>query len=199
MYFFRFKLIFILLVAVNIRANAQSLKFLIPDGAVAQYAGSIGYFSAGVSYDLFPNKRGSLDAMYGFVPGNRGGVLHIAAAKFTYRPWSIGVKDWAKFYPLNPGAFISYTFHKDLSFKFPSGQYSHDYYYWSEAMRPHLSVSSEVEVNTDKFIRNTGIKAIGFYIEANTNDYYLINYLQNTSALKLNDIFLLGIGTRVKF
>lgn len=180
-------------------ASAQNLKFLVPDEAIGQYAGSIGYFSGGIGYDLFPNKRGNLDLVYGFVPGSKGGVLHIATAKFSYRPWAIDLKDWGKVYPFNPGIFASYTFHKDLSFKFPSGQYAHDYYYWSEALRPHLSFSSEIELNAGKISKNMGIRAIGLYIEANTNDYYLINFLQNTSALKIDDIFQLGIGTRIKF
>lgn len=198
-YIFRFQLLVVLFVVTNRNVSAQDLKFLIPDGAELQYAGSIGYVSGGVSYDLFPNKRGNVDLMYGFVPGSKGGVLHITTAKFAYKPWSIMIKDWGKIYPFNPGAFLTYTFHKDLSLKFPSGQYSHDYYYWSEALRPHLSFSSEIEISADKLMKEAGIKAIGLYVEMNTNDYYLINYLQNTSALKIDDIFQLGIGMRVKF
>lgn len=199
MYIFKFRLVLVLLLVASASASAQNLKFLIPDGAELQYAGSIGYFSGGVSYDLFSNKRGNIDLMYGFVPGSKGGVLHIATAKFAYKPWSIKVKDWGKVYPFNPGAFLTYTFHKDLSFKFPGGQYSHDYYYWSEALRPHLSFSSEIEINADKLTKKAGIKAVGLYVEMNTNDYYLINYLQNTSALTIDDIFQIGIGMRVKF
>jgi hypothetical protein len=198
-YIFRFQLIVLLFSLTNSSVFAQGFKFLIPDGAELQYAGSIGYLSGGVSYDLFPNKRGNMDLMYGFVPGNKGGVLHIATVKFAYKPWTIKLKDWGRLYPFNPGLFATYTFHKELSFKFPSGQYAHDYYYWSEALRPHLSFSSEIELNARKFIKETGIKAIGLYIEMNTNDYYLVNYFQNMSALKIDDIFQLGIGTRVKF
>ncbi|NRF37844.1 hypothetical protein HQN83_03905 [Pedobacter sp. LMG 31643] len=188
-----------LLLLTSTKISAQNFKFLIPDEAIVQYAGSIGYFSGGVGYELFGNKRGNLDLLYGFVPGSKGGVLNIATAKFGYRPWSIKVKDWGKFYPFNPAIFATYTFHKDLSFKFPSGQYAHDYYYWSEALRPHLAFSSEIELDAKKLLKNIGIRAIGLYIEANTNDFYLINYFQNTSALTVTDIFQLGIGMRVKF
>jgi hypothetical protein len=197
-YFFKLQCA-LLLLAISSRTSAQTFKFLVPDEALVQYAGSIGYFSGGISYELFGNKKGNLDLLYGFVPGSKGGVLHITTAKFSYKPWSIKVKDWGKIYPFNPGLFATYTFHKDLSFKFPSGQYAHDYYYWSEALRPHLSFSSEIELNANQILRTTGIRAIGLYIEANTNDYYLVNYLQNTSALKIDDIFQLGIGARLKF
>lgn len=198
-YIFKFRFVFLLLLASSPKVSAQSFKFLIPDGAIVQYAGSIGYFSGGVGYELFGNKRGNLDLLYGFVPGSKGGVLNIATAKFGYKPWSVKVKDWGKFYPFNPAIFATYTFHKDLSFKFPSGQYAHDYYYWSEALRPHLAFSSEIELDAKKLLKNTGIRAVGLYIEANTNDFYVINYFQNMSALTVTDIFQLGIGMRVKF
>lgn len=195
----KIKLFLPLLTLFTLESSAQKLKFLIPDQAIIQYAGSIGYFSGGASYDLFPNKRGNLDLMYGFVPGNKGGVLNITTVKVAYKPWNISLKNWGNFYPFNPGLFATYTFHKDLSFKFPGGQYSHDYYYWSEALRPHLAVNSEISVKADKLLKNTGIKTVGVYIEANTNDYYLINYLQNMSALTFDDIFQLGIGMRIRF
>lgn len=198
-YFFKLKLVLVLLLVIHIKVSAQDLRFLIPDGAVAQYAGSIGYFSGGISYQLFPNKRGNLDLLYGFVPGSKGGVLNITTAKFAYKPWQIRLKDWGKIYPFNPGVFLTYTFHKDLSLKFPGGQYSHDYYYWSEALRPHIAFNSEIELDADKVLKNSGIKAISLYGEINTNDYYLINYLQNMSALTIDDIFQIGIGMRVKF
>lgn len=197
-YIFNFLLVVFLILSLSVKSSAQNFKFLIPDEVIVQYAGSIGYFSGGVSYELFGNKKGNIDLLYGFVPGSKGGVLNMTTAKFSYRLWTINSKA-GKIYPFNPGIFGTYTFHKDLSFKFPSGQYAHDYYYWSEALRPHLAFNSEMELDTKKLIKSTGIKALGLYIEANTNDYYLINYLQNTSALSIEDIFQLGIGMRLKF
>lgn len=201
MYHFKsFRIFFLLLLVLGgLKVNAQKLKFLIPDEAIVQYAGSIGYLSAGAGYEIFGNKRGNLSFHYGYVPESKGGELHIATVKLAYKPWQIHLKEWGKLYPFNPGFFASYTFHKDLSLFFPSGQYPGDYYYWSEAIRPHLSFSSELEVKPPKALRNSGVRAMGFYIEANTNDFYLINYLQNMSALRLDDIFQLGIGLRVKF
>lgn len=188
-----------MLVGSALTVHAQKLKVLIPDEAILQYAGSIGYFSAGAGYEAFENKRGSLSFHYGYVPEDKGGELHIATVKLAYKPWRISLKDWGTLYPFNPGLFMSYTFHRHLSISFPSGQYPGDYYYWSEAIRPHLSFNSEIELDAPAALKNRGIRALGLYIEANTNDYYLINYVQNTSALKIDDIFQLGIGLRVKF
>lgn len=200
MYHFKFRVVIILLmIGTGLNVKAQKLKFLIPDEAIVQYAGSIGYLSAGAGYDIFGNKRGNLSFHYGYVPGSKGGELHIATVKLGYKPWKINLKDWAKLYPFNPGFFATYTFHKDLGLFFPKGQYPGDYYYWSEAIRPHLSFNTELELKPPKALKNSGIRALGLYIEANTNDFYLINYLQNVSALRMYDIFQLGIGLKVKF
>lgn len=181
------------------KSSAQKLKFLIPEAAITQYAGSIGYFSVGAGYEIFKNKRGYLDFNYGYVPASKGGELHTATIKLAYKPFEIKLSDWGKLYPFNPGFFLSYTFHDDLSFKFHSSEYPKGYYYWSPALRPHLSVSNEIEFSMYEIWDGLGIKKIGIYTEFNTNDFYIVNYLQNLSSLSLTDAFQLGFGIRLKF
>ncbi|MHA4895939.1 hypothetical protein ACXZ1K_14400 [Pedobacter sp. PWIIR3] len=190
-------LMVLLLLSLGLKSSAQ--KFLIPDEAIVQYAGSIGYLSVGAGYDIFGNKQGNINLNYGFVPRSKGGSLHMLTAKFAYKPFVIRIKDWAKIYPFNPGVFITYTFNKNLSFNFPTDNYPKGYYYWSEAARPHLSFSNEFELNRGKLLQKTGLKQVSIYSEFNTNDFYLVNYFQNTTALSLTDIFKLGIGLRIKF
>lgn len=195
-YFSRISIILLFLV-ININAKAQ--KFLIPEDAIIQYAGSIGYLSVGAGYELFGNKRGNLDINYGFVPESKGGALHILTAKFAYRPFMINIGNFAKIYPFNPGIFIRYTLNNNLGFNFDTVQYPKGYYYFSEAARPHLSFSNEFQLIKGKVLERTGLKALSIYSEFNTNDYYLVNYFQNTTALSVTDIFKLGIGIRAKF
>jgi len=195
-YFSRISIILLFLV-ININAKAQ--KFLIPEDAIIQYAGSIGYLSVGAGYELFGNKRGNLDINYGFVPESKGGALHILTAKFAYRPFVINIGNFAKIYPFNPGIFIRYTLNNNLGFNFDTVQYPKGYYYFSEAARPHLSFSNEFQLIKGKVLERTGLKALSIYSEFNTNDYYLVNYFQNTTALSVTDIFKLGIGIRAKF
>lgn len=199
MYFFRIVLTFVLLNFAVAKSYGQAFQFLVPDEAILQFAGSIGYVSGGIGYELFKNDRGNLDFIYGFVPGSKGGVLNMATVKFAYKPWEIKVKDLIKIYPFNPGVFLTYTFHEDLSYRFSEDQYPKNYYNWSEALRPHLSFSNELEFDGTKLWKGSKIKAISLYSEFNTNDYYLINYFQNMSALTPSDIFALGIGLRLKF
>lgn len=198
-YLFKSTVVVLFFMAGTLKVSAQNLNFLIPDAAIIQHAGSIGYFSAGAGYDLFKNKRGNLDFNYGYVPASKGGELNIATIKFAYRPYEIRLKKWAKIYPLNPGFFASYTFHKDLSLSFSTKQYPKGYYFWSEALRPHLSFSNEIEFDGNKIWKGSKIKAVSLYSEFNTNDYYVINYFQNTSTLDITDIFQIGVGMRVKF
>jgi len=86
-YFIRTPLLILVFLFCSLRADAQ--KFLIPDEAILQHAGSIGFFSAGAGYKLFENERGNLDLLYGYVPASKGGKLHIVTAKFAYKPFVI--------------------------------------------------------------------------------------------------------------
>ncbi len=189
----------LLLLLGTMKIYAQAFKTLIPDAATVQFAGSIGFISVGAGYELFNNKRGNLDFNYGYVPASKGGQLHIISTKFAYRPFEIRIKNFAKVYPINPGIFISYTINKDLPIKFSGSQYEHGYYWWSPALRPHLSCSSEIEFNTEKDWNKSEIKSISIYSEVNTNDYYTINYIHNTNSLSIGDIFQVGLGLRIKF
>jgi hypothetical protein len=116
---------------------------LIPDGVVLQHAGSIGFMSIGATYEVFQNKRGNIDALYGFVPKNKGGPLHIVTAKFAYRPIGMKISDQVTVYPLNPGAFFSSPPDQDLS------------------VIIRTSVSSLIRTNTAKAI-TTGRRPFGF-------------------------------------
>lgn len=181
--------------------KAQFLKKLVPDDAIVQYAGSIGFLSAGLGYDLFGNKRGSLDFNFGYVPKTAGGPLRILSLKFAYRPWKVSFGKWGTFYPLNPGTFLSYHFGKDYDFQWDENQYVKGYYWWSSALRPHLSFSNEVKLNLKKIFNSKapGLQSISIYSEFNTNELYLISFLQNVDALSVTHIFKVGFGLRLRF
>ena len=188
-------LIFVL--CFGVRANAQ--QFLIPDELILQHAGSIGYVSAGAGYKLFNNERGNLDLLYGYVPKSKGGTLHIITAKFAYKPFVINVNKLGKIYPFNPGLFFTYTAHPDLQLKFSKDNWPKGYYYWSEAIRPHLSFSNELELTKPRFIKAAGLKSLSVYSEFNSNEWYLVNYFQNVPEVSVKDVFKLGIGVRMRF
>lgn len=191
-------ILFIAVTASFSRSEAQILKSLVPDNAVLQYGGSIGYGSIGGGYDLFKGK-GNLDLIYGFVPKSKGGTLHIATAKFAYRPLKINVKKVAAVYPLNPGVFLSYHAGKQFNLTWDEEQYPDGYYWWSPALRTHLSLSSELRLNTRQLFHDPGIKQVGLYYELNTNDLYAASWFQNRKTMSFYDIVKSGFGIRIYF
>jgi len=180
-------------------AFAQKSHFLIPDGAIVQHAGSIGYLSGGIGYNLFKNNRGSFDLMYGFLPKSKGGPFSTLTTKLAYRPFEIKIKDWMIIHPINPGAFFSYTIQKDLDLTWDRGQYPKGYYYWSEALRTHVSLGSEFTFNTTRLMKAGKPQTVTLFYEVNTNDMYLINFFQNLQALSVTDIFKAGVGLKASF
>lgn len=196
---FKYAIIIWILSAFPPKASAQKLRFLIPDGAIVQHAGSIGYFSGGVNYNFFKNQRGSFDVMFGVLPESKGGSFKTLSTKFAYRPFEIKVNDWLIFHPVNPGAFLSYTLDKEFDLTWDKDQYPKGYYYWSEALRFHVSFGSELKFNTTELWDSKKIKALTLYYEINTNDMYLVNYIQNTQAVSVTDIFKAGIGIKASF
>ena len=178
-------------------ANAQ--KFLIPETAMIQRAGSIGYNSFGLGYNLFGNRRGSLDLTWGYVPKSKGGRQDIFAAKFAYRPFEIRLKEWGFLNIANPGLFVTHhpggKFHTTLD----KEQYPAGYYWWSSAVRFHISVSTELKVNTPTSLAKTGVEQIALYGEFNTNELYFVSWFRNNDKLPLADIFKLGVGVKAYF
>jgi hypothetical protein len=193
----KFFSLLILSLSYNTSALAQNFTLLIPDFAVTQVAGSIGYLSVGAGYDLFKNQRGSLEFTYGHVPESKGGPLNIVSTKFAYRPFQIKLNSKAKIYPLNPGAFLSYHLDKQFDFAFDKEQYGKSYYGWSTALRGHLSLGNEIKFYTS----GNKIKTVALYSEFNVSDLYLasIFYTNNKEWLKPKDIIKLGIGVKVGF
>jgi len=179
------------------KVSAQ--KFLIPKSAIVQRAGSIGYNSFGVGYNLFKNKKGSLDLAWGYVPKSKGGRQDIFAAKFAYRPLSIKLSDFAVLNLANPGLFVTHhpggKFHTTLN----KDQYPAGYYWWSSAVRFHISASTEIKINAPKMLLKTGVEQVALYGELNTNELYAVSWFKNRENLPLLDIFKLGFGLKVYF
>lgn len=199
MWFIKFFFTLLVLLASIEPVMAQKLRFLIPNGVVIQHAGSIGYFSGGVNYALFENKKGSLDIIYGHIPKSKGGGFNTLSTKFSIRPYELKANRWLTIHPVNPGAFLSYTLDKDFDLTWDKGQYPRGYYYWFEALHLHLSFSSEIKLNTRELLSSKFPKSLAVYYEVNTNDMYLVNYIQNKRSLSLRDVFRAGIGIKTAF
>lgn len=191
--------IWILCGLLCVATNSSAQKFLIPQTATIQRAGSIGYNSFGVGYNLFGNKRGSLDFSWGYVPKSKGGRQDIFAGKFAYRPISIKLRDFGVLNLVNPGVFVTHhpggKFHTTLN----KDQYPEGYYWWSSAVRFHISASTELKINTPKKLTRTGVEQIALYGEFNTNELYAVSWFKNRKQLPFLDIVKLGFGVKAYF
>lgn len=194
----RIQLVFSVLILTHTFAFAQNkfAKAIKPDFVVLQYAGSIGYMSAGVGYNFF-NEKTSASLHYGFVPESKGGNLNILTTKFDYKPFNINLKkDKISLKPINPVAFVSYTLGRNFDKKFDPNQYPDGYYFWSTAIKIHMGISSELQIMGDT---KSAIKSISLYAEANTNDLYAISWFENRTTTPFENIFKLGYGIKLNF
>jgi hypothetical protein len=167
---------------------------LVPDFAVVQYAGSIGFFSAGAGYNIMKNK-GFASVQYGNVPESRGGELNIVAGKLMFNTFTLKVSDKVKINPLAAGLMASYHFGSAFSSSWPSHRYPDGYYWWKTSLRFHLNTQTSIthEINTKS------IKSLTYYIDLNANDLYLASFFQNHKSLKLSEVIKIGYGIRATF
>lgn len=192
------KLIFsaaMFLLACSAQAQNKFWKKLTPDQVSLQYAGSIGFLSAGAGYDLF-NEKAELTFHLGYVPESLGGELTVVAVKFHYKPFTIKAGDKFIIQPFNPVFFPSYTLGQNFDFKFEKPQYRKGYYFWSSALRLHLGASADIKILTSP---NAKIKWLGLYAETNTNDLYLLSWFKNRTSAPFYRMFKLGYGIKMGF
>lgn len=165
----------------------------LPDFATLQHAGSIGFASGGLGYQISP--RASISFHYGYVPKNRGGELNIAAVKFLYHTYSFQISRNLRFEPFQPGLMLSYHFGREFRSTWPSNRYPEGYYWWKTSLRAHLLWQTSLMLE----LRDKRIHSVTGYIEFNTNELYLISYFKNHRSLNLTDIIKVGYGLRVNF
>lgn len=190
-----FSILFTLFLSTSALAQSKFWKSLIPDQAGLQYAGSIGFISAGAGYDLL-NEKAALNFNVGYIPESLGGELTIISVKFHYKPFNIPIGDKIIIQPFNPVFFPSYTLGQNFDFKFEKPKYQEGYYFWSSALRLHLGASTEVKILNKP---DAKIKALSLYAEANTNDLYLLSWFQNRTYTPFYRMFKMGYGVKMYF
>jgi hypothetical protein len=185
--------VLMLLCAAGFGSHAQRAEALLPDYYAFQFAGSIGTGSVGVGYNLFKEKT-RLSLHYGFVPVAAGGELNIVALKWLYRPWHIASTPRLSWNLFDVGAMMSYHFGEAFHTRWPSHRYPRGYYWWRPSLRYHLVIENSVTWQLERGM----FDAVSGYVEANSNELYLVSYALNTEALSPFQIFKLGLGVRLR-
>jgi hypothetical protein len=176
-------------------AQTGKKKIFPTTAAGLQYAGSIGWLSAGY-YRQAANKKIELGFLYGYTPEFAGGKVHAFALKFIYEPFCINVKPDFQIEPLQAGIFVTQNFAKNLYLTWPD-KYHSGYYKWASSLRVHVFFGTQVSY----ILNDKAVQKISFYFETNTNDLYYRSYARhdNLHSLNLTEIFFFGIGSKVYF
>jgi len=166
-----------------------------PDFFVTQYAGSIGFVSGGLGYNIFKSK-GMVSIHFGTVPKNLGGPLSIFTAKLFYNFWEVELSKRMTFRPVDVGLMVSYHTGDDFKSNVPDLFTSKNYYWWYTSMRWHLATETSLSVHLSP---NRFFKKFTTYIELNSNDLYILSYITNASSLNLTRLIRAGLGARFNF
>ncbi|HRW63069.1 MAG TPA: hypothetical protein P5132_06255 [Bacteroidales bacterium] len=172
------------------RKNNKLLYTFLPDYYKLQYAGGIGFLSAGVGYGFF-NERIDISYFYGYVPDwVSKNDLHSVSLQLTGKPFRLNLNNKTEYYPLNIGIFLHHTFGNEYYITLPD-YYPEDYYWWYPGRTGGLFLEGQYNYqfrDSDKVFSQ-----IGFYYRIVTRGVYLTSKISNTS-IPLEDIFSLGLG-----
>lgn len=188
-------LLFIIILSYSSTVAQDKEHWAVPDFFVIQHAGSIGFFSAGIGFDVFDSK-GRFSTHFGTVPFNRGGIVNVLSTKLFFKPVTTTVWNRVKFNPIDIGVIGSYHYGDDLEANWPEGVHPKGYYWWHPSLRAHLAIESSVTYECRK---GHAFKSVTGYLELNTNELYLISYFQNIRSLRPWDIIKIGAGARIHF
>ena len=175
-------------------SGAQTLRKLLPDYLNIQHAGSVGWLSLGVDYDILRGK-GRLGGRFGTVPKTQGGPLRLVSTSLFYEPWIFRPSSRLTINPIDVGMKVSYHFGDKFYTELPS-RYPDGYYWWKSALRFHVATQTSLTLNLNDHYK---IKSVTGYVEFNTNELYLVSYIQNAKSLRLSEVIKVGMGVRLKF
>ncbi|MCF8348759.1 MAG: hypothetical protein K9G61_08095 [Bacteroidales bacterium] len=191
--FKRYLLVGLLLGMLGISNAQSSIKkwdWLLPDYLKLQYAGGIGFISAGVGYTFLDNR---IDAtvFYGYVPkGISIDDLHSLSLQFTAKLIRIRLSEDYTLLPLNFGWFLHHTFGSEYWVKLPQ-HYPPEYYWWSPGRNAGVFIGGEIKTNW--LASKTPASGLAFYTRVGTRGLYIASKFGN-SSIPLSDIIEIGFG-----
>lgn len=179
----------------NLNSNTKEdkdhwVKLLYPNHYKFQYAGGIGFVSAGLGYDFF-KERIDISYFYGYVPEWYSKEdMHSVSLQLTGKPFKFDINSKLDIYPLNVGVFLHHTFGSEYYITLPD-HYPEDYYWWSPGRTGGLFLEGQLNYRykeTDRIFSK-----IGFYYRIVTRGVYVTSKFSN-SSIPLEDVFSLGLG-----
>ena len=174
----------------SIKTDSTKQCRFLPDYVKLQYAGGIGFLSAGVGY-TFIDHRIDVSAFYGYVPTwFTVDDLHSVSLQFTAKLIRIKASESIEILPLNIGWYLHHTFGNEYWVKLPDN-YPDEYYWWSPGRNAGIFIGGEIK--TKLLANKTPASGMAFYVRAGTRGLYLSSKVGN-SSIPITDIIELGFG-----
>ena len=178
---------------VSNKNDSASYSKYLPDYIKLQYAGGIGFLSAGVGY-TFVDHRLDVSLFYGYVPSTfTVDDLHSISLQFTAKLIRIKASKNVEILPLNIGWYLHHTFGNEYWVKLPDN-YPKDYYWWSPGRNAGVFIGGEIK--TKLLSNKTPASGTAFYVRVGTRGLYLSSKVGN-SSIPISDIVELGFGVAI--
>jgi hypothetical protein len=170
-----------------VHGQENKISRLLPHHGKIQFAGGIGFMSAGFGYAT-NNKKFNIDAYYGYVPENLGGIeIHSVTSKVTWIPISRNLCQDIHWQVLTTGVLVNYAFGEQYFFLSPTN-YPLKYYGLPTAAHIGFFVGGGLQY-----------RKVGCYFELGSTDKSLGSYVRNVRSLKLTSILNIAFGLKVSF
>lgn len=190
-----YSLLALLVLSQNIFAQKSEIQkknhWLVPDYAKVQFAGNIGFLSAGIGYQFF-NEKLNTELIYGYVPQEYAHIqIHTITTKNTFQVIR------KSFHGLEWSPYLGFTFSYEtgnnsfveLPDQYPEGYYSSNAFHL--CILGGLSVKKELD---PKYF----IKGIGFYAEGVAVDSFLW-YMVSSREIHFTQVVSLALGMNFYF
>lgn len=175
--------------------NTDSPPFaqFLPDYVKLQYAGGIGFLSAGLGY-TFIKHRLDVTMFYGYVPSKfTVDDLHSVSLQITAKLIQIQLSKNMEILPLNFGWYLHHTFGNEYWVQLPDN-YPKDYYWWSPGRNAGVFIGGEIK--TKLLSNKTPASGTAFYVRVGTRGLYVASKVGNAS-IPISDIIELGFGIAI--
>jgi hypothetical protein len=171
----------------------SKLHNLIPDYVKLQYAGGIGFMSAGVGYTFF-KQRLDVSMFYGYVPKAFSiDDLHSISLQLTAKLLHIKLNDKLELLPLNFGWYAHHTFGNDFWVRLPD-KYAKDYYWWSPGRNAGVFIGAELK--TKLLASKSPASGTAFYVRIGSRGLYIASKAGN-KTIPFTDILEFGFGVAI--
>lgn len=180
----------------RLHADYQGWERMIPTHAKLQYAGGMGFLSAGVGWDYGRQNRWETDLMVGFLPKTYSDRFHMTfTLRQNYIPWSINLTPRFAIEPFSCGIYGNIISGERFWLKGPErypGESS--YYKFSSRLRFHFYVGQRFTLFTD---RSSTLRALSLYYELSINDLMVVSKFNNRT-LELSDVVHFSLGVKAQ-